>query len=319
VKPDISVVIPTAGRPELLRAALESLTTQTLPRERFEVVVVQDGDGSDWAWRELDRELVLTTHQIESSGISAAKNLGLFAARAPIVFFFDDDDVAHEDLLAQHLAAHEAQPNENLAVLGHTGWAAGLEVTEVMRFITDAGLLFSYGQLPVDAPLDYRAFWGGRSSCKRMFLAQHGIFDTSFTFGCEDIELGYRLSRYGMHVKYHPAARSFMNRAVTFAEFCLRSERQGRAQHRFGRVLHPVPEIETYTCVRGAEERWRAVEPLLAAMMREVADLERVVGRTSDSAARVRLHQLYAACFAAHRDKGIAEAADDVAGCLVGA
>jgi glycosyltransferase involved in cell wall biosynthesis len=41
--PAISVIIPTFNRAESLSATLESLAAQTLPRRRYEVVVVDDG------------------------------------------------------------------------------------------------------------------------------------------------------------------------------------------------------------------------------------------------------------------------------------
>src|SRR5205823_323451 len=88
------------------------------------------------------------------------------------------------------------------------------------------------------AVLDYTFFWGGRTSCKRMFLAAEGIFDPEFRFGSEDIELGYRLARVGFKVVHNADAVSYMNRSLTFVDFCRRCEHQGRSQHQFGNVLH---------------------------------------------------------------------------------
>ena len=39
---DVSVIVPTFNRPELLARALESLAAQTLDASRFEVLVVND-------------------------------------------------------------------------------------------------------------------------------------------------------------------------------------------------------------------------------------------------------------------------------------
>ena len=41
--PEISVVIATYNRPELIERVLAQLAGQTLPPSRFEVVVVDDG------------------------------------------------------------------------------------------------------------------------------------------------------------------------------------------------------------------------------------------------------------------------------------
>ncbi len=41
----LSVVIPTHNRPEVLLRTLRALAEQTLERERFEIVVVDDGSS----------------------------------------------------------------------------------------------------------------------------------------------------------------------------------------------------------------------------------------------------------------------------------
>src|SRR5262249_13136685 len=123
-------------------------------------------------------------------------NLGLFAAKSPIILFFDDDDVADEDLLAEHLKIHLRYPLQNVAVLGYTGWAPSIKVNSVMRFVTDIGhYLFSYSKLVDGQRLDFTYMWGGRTSCKRSLLTETGVFRQEFDFGSEDIELGFRLSK----------------------------------------------------------------------------------------------------------------------------
>ena len=81
-------------------------------------------------------------------------------------------------------------------MLGYTTWDPSLEVTPLMRFVTDVGhYLFAYDGLEDGQSLDWTYFWGGRSSCKRGLLLRYGLFNPTFTFGSEDIELGWRLAR----------------------------------------------------------------------------------------------------------------------------
>src|SRR6185503_16443738 len=93
--------------------------------------------------------------------------------------------------------------------------------------------------------LDYTYFWGGRTSCKRAFLLEHGLFRPEFTFGSEDIELAYRLSEHGLRVIYWPRAAQRMIRPVTYEDFCRRCERQGISQWMFSR-MHVGSEIQEY-------------------------------------------------------------------------
>ncbi len=244
----ISVVIPTFNRAAMLAATLESFATQTLPTDQYEVVVVDDGseDATPEICRSFASRMPLNYLHIENSGISAAKNIGILAARGRILLFADDDDIADHRLLEEHLKAHEQHPEENVAILGYTTWAPTLPVTPLMRYVTEIGrFLFAYGSLEDGQMLDFTYFWGGRSSCKRSFLAKHGVFNRQFRFGSEDVELGYRLSKFGFRVVFHRAAVNYMTRPPTFEGFCDRCERQGETLFLLSR-LHNDPVVQQY-------------------------------------------------------------------------
>jgi hypothetical protein len=220
--------------------------------------------------------------------------------------------VAAPNLLEAHLDAHDRHPEDGAAVLGFTTWAPRLEVRPVMRYVTGPGaFLFSYGNLTPGQMLDFTYFWGGRSSCKRSFLATNGIFNQSFLFGCEDIELAYRLSRFGFRVFYERDAVSYMNRPVTFEEFCRRCERQGWSQFHFSR-LHPDPRIQEYCEVTGAHERWTAEGGRIDELVRRVQELEQTVEATGlgeGGATLDELHASYREIFLAYKARGIVRAA----------
>lgn len=313
-EPLVSVVIPTFNRAELLRPSLESLIGQSVPRDRYEVIVVDDGstDATPQVCRDLSGDLPLRYARLGHSGIAAAKNLGLFCSTGRITLFFDDDDVASPNLLEEHLEAHAANPQDNVAVLGHTAWAPSLRVTELMYYVTGPGaLLFSYGNLTHAQVLDFTYFWGGRSSCKRSLLVTHGVFNQNFLSIIEDIELGYRLSRFGLKVVYDAHAVSYMNRPLSYDEFCRRCERQGWSLLLFSR-LHPEPRVQQYCGVRDAELRWREMKGLLEERVGRAHQLEAAL-EAADSQDRrgqivEELHSLYRWTFNAFRTRGIVHA-----------
>jgi glycosyltransferase involved in cell wall biosynthesis len=84
MKPQVSVVVPTCGRPALLARCLQALESQSLPRDQYEVIVAED--------RRRD-------------GPATARNQGWRRARAPIVAFTDDDCIPDHDWLRRGLEA----------------------------------------------------------------------------------------------------------------------------------------------------------------------------------------------------------------------
>ena len=103
-RPDVAVVIPTARRETRLSFALEALASQTLARERFEVVVVRSDDPGPKATAP---EGLTVRFLTSPSGSSAAvnRNIGWRAATAPLVAFTDDDCRPGADWLERLLAA----------------------------------------------------------------------------------------------------------------------------------------------------------------------------------------------------------------------
>ena len=216
--PRISVLIATYDRPDLLRECVASFAAQTVDPSDFEVVVVDDGSRDvdvDDALRAVAANLQLVTLRIDHAGRSAAKNHAVMLARAPLVLFFDDDDRAAPDYLERHLAAHERNPGDGVAILGHTDWAPELERSPLMHYITDVDrLMFSYGRLSDGQQLDWRGFWEGRISCKRALLIRHGLHDQRLAYSI-DVEMGWRLSPAGLRVVYDSSARAASWRAAS--------------------------------------------------------------------------------------------------------
>jgi len=94
-----STVIPTIGRPTLTRA-VESVLSQKLPDDEFEVIVVNDTGTplARSAWQESERALTVTTNRRERS---VARNTGAAIASGEYLHFLDDDDWLLEGALAE--------------------------------------------------------------------------------------------------------------------------------------------------------------------------------------------------------------------------
>jgi GT2 family glycosyltransferase len=314
--PRIAAVVTTHNRAGLLTRTLEGLAGQTIPPSDYEVIVVDDGSTDDTRGvaSAFGAKLPLKYAYQQNAGLASARNHGLYLSRAPLLLFLDDDDVPDQRLLEQHVRSHEQYPADNRAVLGYTRLDASIAADPLMHFVTEIGcFLFSYLNFNDGDLLDYEHFWGGRSSCKRAFLLEHGVFNPTFRFGCEDIELAYRLSKYNFRVVYNAKAVTAMVRGVDFDGFCRRLVRQGRSNYVFSR-LHAEAEVQSWTEVADFDQAWYPIEPEYEAILCSARHLDRAArlklasGFEVDDAETALLHRAYWGAFRAAKLKGINDA-----------
>ena len=109
----ISVIIPTRNRAELLKSALGSLDSQTLSKDEFEVIVVDNGSTDHTAelvsgltneWKNLR-----CVHEA-IPGLHAGRHRGLKEANGDVLVFIDDDIRASPSWL-EGIAENFADPN----------------------------------------------------------------------------------------------------------------------------------------------------------------------------------------------------------------
>jgi glycosyltransferase involved in cell wall biosynthesis len=97
--PEISVVIPTRNRPQLVTRAIRSALDQTF--RDLEVVVVVDGpdDATSAALSDVDDPRLRVVLSPQSQGAPGARNLGVRESRGRWIALLDDDDEWHPDKL----------------------------------------------------------------------------------------------------------------------------------------------------------------------------------------------------------------------------
>ena len=115
--PTVAVVIPAYNSGEFIREAVESVLRQSLTS--IEVIVIDDGstDNTQQVLGSISDDRLTVLRQ-KNSGVSAARNAGLAAARAPYIFFLDADDVLLPDALARMAATLDRMP-QCVACFGH--------------------------------------------------------------------------------------------------------------------------------------------------------------------------------------------------------
>jgi glycosyltransferase involved in cell wall biosynthesis len=314
--PAVSAVLCTRNGGERLRLVLESLCRQTLAAEVFEVVVVDDGstDGTPEVVREFEPRLRLRYSRQRSAGIASARNHGIFCARGLIVAFIDDD-LADPALLERHLETHRRFPDPRYAVVGRARLDASLAADPLMRFAIATGWPpFAAPSSRSDELLDFPDVAAGRSSWKRSFLLDYGVFNPAFRAGGEGIELAHRLARHGLEVVLDLRATSAIARGLAVDDVRALLEQDGRARLLVAR-LHEAPAVQRWAGIADAEKAWDEIAGAYGTIVRSAHELDRLV-RTRlqerlpvDDLEHALLHRSYLAAFRASRLKGIAEAA----------
>lgn len=202
----VSIVLPTYNRRERLARVLTGLDGQSIARESFEVVVVDDGstDGTpEWLAANATRQYALRVVRQENGGPARARNAGIAAARAPLILFLDDDVEPTAALVAEHLRSHDAE--ENVVVMGPLASLA--HYAEPWVAWEQAKLEAQYAAMSRgDWEPTFRQFWTGNASVAKAPVIAAGGFDTSLR-RAEDVELARRLHERGMRFRFNPAAR----------------------------------------------------------------------------------------------------------------
>jgi glycosyltransferase involved in cell wall biosynthesis len=99
----VSVIIPTHNRAHIIPQTIDSVLAQTF--RDVEIIVIDDGSTDDTpAVLQHRYGEKITCIRIQNSGLPAARNTGIRAARGRYIAFIDDDDVWVQDKLALQTA-----------------------------------------------------------------------------------------------------------------------------------------------------------------------------------------------------------------------
>ena len=116
---DLSIVIPVYNTEKFIRKCLDSLCSQQIPADRYEIIVVNDGTKDKAI--PIVREFIAKYSNIrlieqENQGLSVARNTGLKKSRGKYIWFFDSDDWARPNSIQAILSHIEHQPDADVFV-----------------------------------------------------------------------------------------------------------------------------------------------------------------------------------------------------------
>lgn len=232
----ISIIIPTFNKLTRLKLTLFSIELQSTSRE-YEVIIVDNGceDGTEEYLRKLSPPYPMKYIVTKNSGRAAARNEGIKLARGELLIFVDDDVILTPNFIEEHAKSQTipqivhgeirslvqlkffADPTIGVlypnisAERVSVSYLKEMCITEYdiksnfQKKIVEKGRVSTLERIiqevleDTDNQSDWIGFTGGNISIPKKWIEEVGGFDENFgtIWGCEDIELGYRLHEAG--------------------------------------------------------------------------------------------------------------------------
>jgi GT2 family glycosyltransferase len=249
---DLSILIPTFARPAKIGACVASLARQSLPLDRYEVLVGLDGpdpasvEAVTRVWDGPDDQLTIDV--APHSGPSAVRNRLLARARGTSILFLNDDVVPSGTLAEVHVHEQaEAQRRGRPAlIVGSAPWKRFTNECLFDRLVRETSMVFFYDTMDTPEGLaqsmkdwGFRHAWSLNLSGPRDLILDVGgftVFPQPF-YGYEDIELAHRLAHHhAVPVLYRPGARVEHDHRMDPAEYLRREYTIGHEALTFARM-----------------------------------------------------------------------------------
>jgi mycofactocin system glycosyltransferase len=223
--PPVSVIIPVRNRPKDIAACLESLDRVIYPREKMDVIVVDDASTDDTpeVVARFPAKLISLKDRRQAP---SCRNTGAAAAKGEILAFIDSDCLADPLWLKGLVPAFE---NPEVGVVG------GLVDSAMVGNGLDR-----YEQVKSSLKI---ASWFKRSdgaerffyvpSCnllaRRDLFFQLGGFREDFLVG-EDVDFCWRAEDQGRLIDYQPVGKVFHRHRNRIKDFCIRRFEYGTSE-----------------------------------------------------------------------------------------
>jgi glycosyltransferase involved in cell wall biosynthesis len=227
-EPTFSIIVPTYNRAAQLARCLEGLAQLDYPRDRFEVIVADDGSdvSPQTAITPFHNRLDVTLLAQDHGGPSAARNAGAAVARGQFLAFTDDDCKPAPNWLRALEARFRTTPSQ---VIG--GPTINAYPENVYAVTSQVILDMMFARCNADPSQACFLASNNLAVAADLFHAVGGFDSSQFPIAAgEDRDICERLLEQGHGITFAPEVRVFHVHPLSLRSFCLQHLNRGRAR-----------------------------------------------------------------------------------------
>lgn len=220
---EVSVVVSSYNRAQLLEGTLRALVSQEVPDSLDWEIVVVDNNSSDTTAQLVTGFSKTTVTPVRyifepKQGISHARNRGIEEARGSIIAFIDDDVLPELDWVPQLSAAIHRWKADGIGgrILPRWEGRPPRWLIQNPRLLSHLAIMDAGESSVLVFPMKGRTqVWGANMAFRRELLEAIGGFDTGLgavggrLFRGEDVDLINRALQRGSKIVYDPAVTVF--------------------------------------------------------------------------------------------------------------
>jgi mycofactocin system glycosyltransferase len=229
--PFVSVIIPVYNRPRDIAACLDSLLKLDYPKEKLEIIVVDDA-STDKTRDVISRYPVKMITNPKNRQAPHCRNLGAARARGDILAFIDSDCLADRTWLRELVPAFK-----DLKIAAVGGIVESYHHTRALDRYEQVRSSLKMGLWPKRSASNNPFFYV--PSCnllvRREGFLETGGFNESLVVG-EDVDLCWRIRRQGFHIDYLPSGRVLHKHRNRVNAFCRRRFDYGTSEPLLNRL-----------------------------------------------------------------------------------
>jgi len=207
----LSITICTYNRAEYLGNALVSLAKQSLDKEKYEVVVINNNSSDETekvslSFEENNPEINFQYVIEERQGLSFARNKGIEVARGDYIAFTDDDAIAdkyYAESIIESLDRHR-----DFSALGGKVipfYDKGVELKWLSKYVW--GMVAKVDLGDEISPFTKKYPAGCNMVFRKSIFEKIGLFDTELANRCDDRYIFSQVKKYRLKTLYDPKVK----------------------------------------------------------------------------------------------------------------